>query len=42
MDASGNLRSAAKGLAIDLEVTGSGPISCCLFIPFPFFPCVVL
>ena len=42
MDAGGDLGSAAKGSAIDLEVAGSGPISCRFFIPFSFLPCVVL
>ena len=34
MDAGGDLGSAAKGLAIGLEVAGSGPVSCHFFIPF--------
>ena len=42
MDAGSNLGSAAKGLAIDLEVAGSGPVSCRFFIPFLSLPCVVL
>ena len=44
MNAGGNLGSAAKGSAIDLEVAGSGLVSCRLFIPliFSFLPCVVL
>ena len=29
--------SAAKGSAIDLEVTGSGLISCCFSFPSSFF-----
>ena len=41
MDAGGNLDSAAKGLAICLEVAGSGLVSCHFFIPFSFsFPSV--
>ena len=40
MDAGGNLGSATKGSAIELEVAGSGPVSCHFFIPF--LPCVVL
>ena len=32
-----------KGLLrTDLEVAGSGPVSCNIFIPFSFLPCVVL
>ena len=42
MDAGGDLGSAAKGLAIGLEVAGSGPVSCRFFIPFFSLPCVVL
>ena len=42
MDAGGNLGSAAKGLAIGLEVADSGLVSCRLFIPFSFLPGVVL
>ena len=42
MDAGGNLGSAAKESAIDLEVAGFGPVSCRCFIPFSFLPCVVL
>ena len=42
MDAGGDLGSAAKGPAIGLEVDGSGPVSCCFFIPFFSLPCVVL
>ena len=34
MDAGGDLGSAAKGSAIDLEVAGSGPISYHFVIPF--------
>ena len=36
--------SAAKrsAIAIDLEVAGSGPVSCCLSIPSLSLPCVVL
>ena len=37
MDAGSDLGSAAKGLAIDLEVTGSGLVSCRFFILFSFF-----
>ena len=33
--------SAAKGSAIDLEVAGSGPVSCCFSFPSAFLPCVV-
>ena len=46
MDAGSNHRSAAKGPAIDLEVTGSGPVGCRFSIPSSFFttcsslPCV--
>ena len=40
--AGGNLGSAAKGSAIDLDVAGSGPVSCRFFIPFSFLPCVLL
>ena len=36
MDADSDHGSAAKELAIDLEFAGSGPISCCVFIPFSF------
>ena len=39
MDAGGDHGSAAKGLVIDLEVVGSGPVSCCFFFPSPFFMC---
>ena len=42
MDAVGDHGSAAKGLAIDLEVAGSGPVSCHFFIPFSFLPHVAL
>ena len=42
MAAGGDLGSAAKGSAMDLEVAGSGPVSLRFFIPFPFLPCVVL
>ena len=35
MDAVDNLGSAAKGPAIDLEVAGSGPVSC--HFSFPSF-----
>ena len=40
--------SAAKGSAIDLEVAGSGPVSCCFSFPSSFFtmysslPCLSL
>ena len=40
MDAGGDLGSAAKGLAIDLEVAVSGLDSFHVFIPFSFLPCV--
>ena len=40
MDAGSDLGSAAKGLAIGLEVAGFGPVSCHFSIPFPFLPCV--
>ena len=33
MDAGGDHGSAAKGLAIDLEVVGSGPVSCRFSFP---------
>ena len=36
MDAGSDHGSAAKGSAIDLEVVGSGLVSCHLFIPFSF------
>ena len=36
MDAGSGHGSAAKGLAIDLEVAGSGPVSCCFSIPSSF------
>ena len=39
MDAGGNFTSAAKGLAKDLEVAGSKPVSCHFFIPFSFLLC---
>ena len=42
MDTGSNHDSAAKGSAIDLEVAGSGPVSCRYFIPFSFLSCVVL
>ena len=42
MDAGGDLGSAAKGLAIGLEVAGFDLTSCCFFIPFSFLPFVVL
>ena len=42
MDAGSDLGSAATGLAINLEVAGSGLVSCCFFIPFSFLLCVVL
>ena len=41
MDAGSDLGLAAKEWAIDLEVAGSGPVSCRFFIPFSFLPCVV-
>ena len=31
MEAGGDLGSAAKGSAVDLEVAGSGPVSCRFF-----------
>ena len=31
-----------SAIAIDLEVAGSGPVSCCLSIPSLSLPCVVL
>ena len=36
MDDGGDLDSAAKESAIDLEVAGSGPVSCCFFHSFLF------
>ena len=42
MDAGDDLGSAAKGLAINLEVAGSGLDGCRFFFPFSFLPCVVL
>ena len=33
MDAGGDLGSAAKGSAIDLEFAGSGPVSCHFSFP---------
>ena len=42
MDAGDDHGSAAKGSAIDLEVAGSGPVSCRFFIPLSFLSCVVL
>ena len=42
MDADSDLGSAAKELAIGLEVAGSGLVSCRFFIPFSFLLCVVL
>ena len=33
MDAGGDLGLAAKGSAIDLEVAGSGPVSCSFSFP---------
>ena len=41
-DAGGDLGSTAKGSAIDLEVAGSGLVSCHFFIPFSFLSCVGL
>ena len=29
--------STAKGSSIDLEVTGSGPVNCCVSFPSSFF-----
>ena len=37
MEFGGDLGSAAEGSAIDLEVAGSGPVSCCFSIPSSFF-----
>ena len=37
MDAGGDHGSAAKGSAIDLEVAGPGPVSCCFPFPSLFF-----
>ena len=37
MDAGSDLGSAAKGVAIDLEVTGSGLVSCCYSFPSSSF-----
>ena len=31
------ISTAAKGLATDLEVAGSGPVGCHFSIPTPFF-----
>ena len=42
VDAGGDLGSAAKESAIGLGVASSGLVSCCVFIPFSFLPCVVL
>ena len=42
MDAGDDLGSAAKGSAIDLEVAGSGLVSCRFVIPFSYLPYVVL
>ena len=43
MDAGGDLGSAAKGLAIGLEVADFGLVSCHFFIPSSFsLPCIVL
>ena len=42
IDAGGSLGLAAKGLAIDLKVAGSGPVSCHFFIPFFFIMCSCL
>ena len=36
MDAGSDHGSAAKGLAIDLEVIGSGPVGCHFSIPSSF------
>ena len=41
MDAGSDHDSAAEGSAIDLEVTGSGPFSCCFLFPPLSLPCVV-
>ena len=38
MDAGSDLGSAAKGSTIDLEFAGSGPVSCCVFIPIFSLP----
>ena len=37
MDAGGNHSSAIKGLAIDLEISGSCPVGCFFSIPSSFF-----
>ena len=37
MDAGSDLGSATKRSAIDLEVAGSGPVSCCFSFPSSFF-----
>ena len=42
MDAGGDHGSAAKGLAIDPEVAGSGPVSWRFSFPPLSLPCVVL
>ena len=42
IDAGGSLGLSAKGLAIDLEIAGSGPVSCHFFIPFFFIMCSCL
>ena len=48
MDAGSDHCSAAKGSAIDVEVAGSGPVSCCSSIPSSFLtmfssrPCLSL
>ena len=39
MDAGGDLGSAAKGSAIDLEVASSGPVSAIFALPSPFTMC---
>ena len=48
MDAGSDHSSAANRLATDFKVAGSGPGSCCLSFPSPFFticsllPCLSL
>ena len=41
MDAGSGHGSAAEGLAIGLEVAGSGPVSCCFYFSLLFLTCVV-
>ena len=42
VDAGGDLCSAAKGSAIDLEVAGSGPLAAVFPLPPRSLPCVLL